>query len=107
MFIGEFTCLIAFQIYRFANKKKVAEGTLDLGSDDFSPFLLALPAVCDMLGTSTMYFGLTLTFASSFQMLRGAVMFFTAVMSVIFLKVGSHSHSDSLIVSKLKIQIKN
>jgi len=86
MFIGEFTCLIAFQIYRFANKRKVAEGTLDLGSDDFSPFLLALPAVCDMLGTSTMYFGLTLTFASSFQMLRGAVMFFTAVMSVIFLK---------------------
>jgi drug/metabolite transporter (DMT)-like permease len=33
-----------------------------------------------------MYFGLTLTFASSFQMLRGAVMFFTAVLSVIFLK---------------------
>ena len=23
MFIGEFTCLIAFQIYRFANRKKV------------------------------------------------------------------------------------
>ena len=92
MFIGEFTCLIAFQIYRFANKRKLAEGTLDLGSDDFSPFLLALPAVCDMLGTSTMYFGLTLTFASSFQMLRGAVMFFTAVMSVIFLKVRSPSH---------------
>ena len=33
-----------------------------------------------------MYFGLTLTFASSFQMLRGAVMLFTAIFSVIFLK---------------------
>ena len=35
-----------------------------------------------------MYFGLNLTFASSFQMLRGSVMFFTAVLSVIFLKAG-------------------
>lgn len=86
MFCGEFTCLISFVIYRFVNRKKVAEGELDLGSDDFSPFLLLLPACCDMLGTSTMYFGLTLTFASSFQMLRGAVMFFTAVLSVLFLK---------------------
>ncbi|CAG5099320.1 Oidioi.mRNA.OKI2018_I69.XSR.g16443.t1.cds [Oikopleura dioica] len=86
MFIGEFTCLIAFQIWRRFNKKKVEEGEIDVGSDDFSPFLLCLPACCDMLGTSTMYFGLTLTFASSFQMLRGAVMLFTAIFSVIFLK---------------------
>jgi len=86
MFIGEFTCLIAFQLWRRFNKKKVEDGEIDVGSDDFSPFLLALPACCDMLGTSTMYFGLTLTFASSFQMLRGAVMLFTAIFSVIFLK---------------------
>ena len=86
MFIGEFTCLISFAIYRACNRKGVEDGTIDLGSDNFSPFLLLLPACCDMLGTSTMYFGLTLTFASSFQMLRGAVMFFTAVLSVVFLK---------------------
>ena len=42
--------------------------------------------MCDMCATSVMYFGLNLTFASSFQMLRGSVMFFTAVLSVIFLK---------------------
>ena len=69
-----------------AFREKIEEGTLDLGNDDFNPFILCLPAMCDMLGTSTMYFGLTLTFASSFQMLRGAVMFFTAVFSVLFLK---------------------
>ena len=42
--------------------------------------------MCDMCATSVMYFGLNLTFASSFQMLRGSVMFFTAVLSVMFLK---------------------
>ena len=48
-----------------------------------------------------MYFGLNLTFASSFQMLRGSVMFFTAVLSVIFLKVGfslavpAHAYSEN------------
>ena len=35
MFIGEFTCLIAFQIWRRFNKKKVEEGEIDVGSDDF------------------------------------------------------------------------
>lgn len=84
MFLGEFTCLITFQIYRTYLRCKNQE--VDLGSDDFSPFLLLIPAMCDMSATSVMYFGLNLTFASSFQMLRGSVMFFTAVLSVIFLK---------------------
>lgn len=37
----------------------------------FPPLIFYVPAFCDMLATSTMYLGLTLTFASSFQMLRG------------------------------------
>ena len=109
MFIGEFQCLIgkvrsllhctvrvvyeysddqikAFQIYRLIMKCKNQSDQADFGNDNFSPFLLALPAMCDMCATSVMYFGLNLTFASSFQMLRGSVMFFTAVLSVMFLK---------------------
>lgn len=39
----------------------------------------------DLLATSTMYVGLNLTFASSFQMLRGAVIVFTGLLSVAFL----------------------
>lgn len=35
MFIGEFTCLIAFQLWRRINKKKVEDGEIDVGSDDF------------------------------------------------------------------------
>ena len=37
----------------------------------FNPFIFLPPALCDMTATSIQYIGLTLTFASSFQMLRG------------------------------------
>ena len=37
------------------------------------------PALCDMTATSVQYIGLTLTYASSFQMLRGAVIIFTGI----------------------------
>lgn len=39
----------------------------------------------DMIATSTMYVGLNLTYASSFQMLRGSVIVFVALLSVMFL----------------------
>ena len=40
----------------------------------------------DMIATSTMYIGLNLTYASSFQMLRGSVIVFVAIFSMIFLQ---------------------
>lgn len=39
----------------------------------------------DMIATSTMYVGLNLTYASSFQMLRGSVIVFVALLSIMFL----------------------
>ena len=39
-----------------------------------------------MTGTSVMNVGLTMTYASSYQMLRGAVMIFTGLLSVAFLR---------------------
>lgn len=42
--------------------------------------------MCDMIGTSIMYVGLTLTYASSFQMLRGSVIVFVGILSVAFLE---------------------
>ena len=38
---------------------------------NFPKYIFLVPAFCDTLATSTMYLGLTLTYASSFQMLRG------------------------------------
>jgi drug/metabolite transporter (DMT)-like permease len=44
-----------------------------------------LPACCDLGGTTLSGIGLLYTSASVFQMLRGSIIFFTAVLSVIFL----------------------
>jgi len=52
---------------------------------EFNVLIFLPPALLDMLGTSTMYVGLNLTYASSFQMLRGAVIIFTGLLSVAFL----------------------
>lgn len=51
-----------------------------------SKFIFFIPAVCDMLGTSLMYVGLTLTDASIFQMLRGSCVVFTGILTKLILK---------------------
>ncbi|MFH4975527.1 hypothetical protein AB6A40_002236 [Gnathostoma spinigerum] len=99
MFFGEFLCLLTFLIVHYWEKRKwkrqVTEGSGGLIVDinplseprlpQFNILLFAIPALCDVLGTSIMYIGLNLTQASSFQMLRGAVIIFTGLFSVAFL----------------------
>lgn len=115
MFLGEFTCLIAFQIvYRYYSAKVRRSNPIDLPTDgpagvlameksrqlelveqqlptafkgnrNYNPLIFVLPAVCDLIATSTMYVGLNMTYASSFQMLRGALIIFTGLLSVAFL----------------------
>jgi len=47
--------------------------------------LLALPAACDILGTTLMNAGLLLVVASIYQMTRGALVLFVGLFSVVFL----------------------
>ena len=56
-----------------------------IGSRTYNPWIFFPPAICDLIATSTMYVGLNLTYASSFQMLRGALIVFTGLLSVAFL----------------------
>ena len=84
MFVGEMSCYYAFKIWyylRVARKKDMSI----FGPQKFNPLVWAIPALCDVAGTSTMYLGLTWTYASSFQMLRGSVIIFTGILSVTFL----------------------
>jgi drug/metabolite transporter (DMT)-like permease len=83
MFLGEFLCLLAFRalLLQAARTGRPMET-----AKPFSRLIFVLPAVCDMTGTSLMYVGLTLTDASIFQMLRGSVIVFTGILSVVFLK---------------------
>ncbi len=48
-------------------------------------FLLSLPAICDILGTTLMNAGLLLVAASIYQMTRGALVLFVGLFSVVFL----------------------
>lgn len=100
MFIGEFSCLIVFFLVHFIKKKRwqrrnlyTENGAIIEITDDeeptlpkFNPLVFLPPACCDVLATSTMYVGLNLTTASSFQMLRGSVIIFTGLLSVAFLR---------------------
>ncbi|KAJ9154794.1 Integral membrane protein [Pleurostoma richardsiae] len=54
--------------------------------DGFRVLLLALPAICDILGTTLMNAGLLLVAASIYQMTRGALVLFVGLFSVVFLR---------------------
>ncbi len=53
--------------------------------------LLALPAICDILGTTLMNAGLLLVAASIYQMTRGALVLFVGLFSVLFLRRKLHA----------------
>lgn len=89
MFAGEFLCVVVFRLL-FCYMKRKNDGSEDQnaltkGNRTFNRFVLLPPAMCDLVATSTMYVGLILTYASSFQMLRGSVIIFVALFSKIFL----------------------
>lgn len=58
-----------------------------------SPFQLMLPAMCDFIGSTVMTFGLSMIAGSIYQMLRGSLIIFTAVFSIIFLKSKIYRHN--------------
>jgi drug/metabolite transporter (DMT)-like permease len=82
MFLGEFLCILAFKVMVFYKQSKGEK----VERVKFNPLIFVAPAICDMTATSLMYVGLTMTYASVFQMLRGAVIIFTGILSLIFLK---------------------
>ncbi|XP_056284074.1 solute carrier family 35 member F6 [Pseudoliparis swirei] len=83
MFLGEFSCIVVFYLLLCHDRRR-PEPTMNPGQS-FNPLLFFPPAMCDMLATSIMYVALNMTSASSFQMLRGAVIIFTGLLSVTFL----------------------
>ncbi|XP_067840849.1 solute carrier family 35 member F6 [Heptranchias perlo] len=82
MFLGEVSCLAVFYIILCHDRQKPEP---QMTSRKFNSFIFLPPALCDMTATSIMYIALNLTSASSFQMLRGAVVVFTGLLSVAFL----------------------
>jgi drug/metabolite transporter (DMT)-like permease len=102
MFLGEFLCLIVFEIgrcYKNCQKKsQILEYPIAVNAQisvDFeleesktwrSWFIFILPTFCDVLGTSFAGIGLLWVNASVWQMLRGSIIIFSGILSVLFLK---------------------
>jgi len=90
MFLGEMLCMVAFWFSRWRSNRRQPDLTQEVNDPNapkkFNPLIFLPPALCDMTATSLQYIGLTLTYASSFQMLRGAVIIFTGILSKIFLR---------------------
>ena len=84
MFLGEALCYVVFKAWYFWRHWNNQDLSI-FGDQKFNPFIWAIPAMCDLIGTSIMYVGLTWTYAASFQMLKGSVIIFTSLLSVAFL----------------------
>ena len=65
-------CPIIGQLFQDRDGLLTEDPILD--APKFNPFIFLPPALCDMTATSIQYIGLTLTYASSFQMLRGSTL---------------------------------
>jgi len=88
MFMGESLCMIVYFITERRRKKQAAitpGGDVEKRPTNFPLWTFALPAMCDMTGSTLMYIGLLLTYPSVYQMLRGMIVVFTGIFSYLFL----------------------
>lgn len=89
MFIGEMAIYVVyFVLYKMPKSRR--SGYQSLHDEHNILFrqslLLAVPSTCDLLATTFMNVGLVYTPVSIYQMTRGGVVLFVAVLSVLFLK---------------------
>ncbi|EZG80253.1 putative transmembrane protein [Gregarina niphandrodes] len=98
MFIAESLCLVAHGL-DLLYRKRVLKLPRGYGKFEFidppSSALLyrvtpwwwfALPSLCDILGTATINFAFTMTYASTVQLLRNSVMIFTALNTLVVMR---------------------
>merc|ERR1711892_1051825 len=106
MFGGEFSCLAMFAIQRYRERKEyatvrqsaekarllspvdavAAEGSEKLEQPKIFRWVFMIPACCDLFGTTVASVGLLFIPGSVWQLLRGSLVVFVAILSVIFLK---------------------
>lgn len=104
MFIGEFGCLFVFLVRKWWASRKtdtdeevpLSPGTKLAGQTQLkttiNPLYLAIPATCDICGSTLMFVALTQCAASVYQMMRGIIVLITALLSVAFLGKKQYCH---------------
>lgn len=85
MFVGELSVFLVYQyVYRRRKDYQPIEPEDDLGWWESAK--LAVPLLCDLCATTLLNIGLIYTPVSIYQMTRGLVVLFVAIMLVVFLK---------------------
>ena len=101
MFLGEMLCLIPYVISFCA--QRWAEHPTNAAGGGISErrrsahslravLAFSIPAACDACGTTLLNIGLFFTYASAFQMLRGTLVFFCGILTIIILRRRLHVH---------------
>lgn len=92
MFLGMGLCLVLYFVRKLASAMKgerllTGEEVEEEKRGHWKNYIKIIPpAMCDLCATGLMYIGLLFVPASIFQIMRGAMVIFSAIMSVIFLK---------------------
>lgn len=107
MFVGEICCMGVYRLFLWREKKQYG----DLVSSpaykeaekkglktNINPVLLAIPAFCDLAGSTLQNIALTMIAASIYQMMRGLIVFVVAIMSILFLKAKLYRHHWTALV---------
>lgn len=93
MFAGEFAIIVAYYYLQHVRPVLRAESALLVASNSAAndpvwsfPSRYAIVSVCDLLATTLLNVGLVYTPVLVYQMIRGSLVFFVAVLLIIFLK---------------------
>lgn len=94
MFLGKFLCGFFYLLLILFNSNssllhKNAELS-DTQPTTISPFLLAIPMFFDFVGSIVQIFGLIMVSGSIYQIFKGSLVLFTALLSVLFLNTKFH-----------------
>lgn len=87
MFWAEFSLLPIYAIRRIlSQRRRRLKGKPPKPGSQVSPFVFILPAACDLLGSGFLCVGTLFVPAAVASMVRGSMVIFSALMSVLFLK---------------------
>mmetsp|Transcript_15856 Transcript_15856/g.34383 ORF Transcript_15856/g.34383 Transcript_15856/m.34383 type:complete len:513 (-) Transcript_15856:246-1784(-) len=103
MFFGEFSCLLPVSLlflrkhFSRSEDEKLhilhRQANKSWWDRNASYFVFAIPALCDATATTMLNLGLIYTQASVFQMLRGTLVFFAGLLTIVVLKRKLHSYN--------------
>lgn len=107
MFIGEMSCLPVFYFWRWTQirkhgSKEMIPSYIEAEKKGLnmngSKFLMIIPAMFDLIGSTMLFVSLVFVSASVYQMLKGALVLIATVYSIIFLKRRFYRHHYTAIV---------